>query len=183
MKEKKMGIFNCNEIAGNSGNMSRILDILQNTEPEAYAQIYGKTKAECICGRVQFYALWGGTLAAAEVTGLPAGNGACRARFFGFHIHEGSTCAGTGAEPFAKTGEHYNPQKCAHPFHAGDMPALLGNNGYAVLIFFTDRFVPEELIGRTAVIHEMPDDYKTQPSGAAGEKIACGEIKEYKFNR
>ena len=44
-------------------------------------------------------------------------------------------------------------------------------------MFYTNRFVPEEIIGRTVVIHENPDDFKTQPSGDSGSKIACGEIK------
>ena len=36
--------------------------------------------------------------------------------------------------------------------------------------------MPEEAVGHTLVIHAMPDDLKSQPSGASGEKIACGEI-------
>ena len=41
---------------------------------------------------------------------------------------------------------------------------------------YTKRFYPEEIVGRTAVIHSKPDDFTSQPSGNAGEKIACGEI-------
>ena len=37
-------------------------------------------------------------------------------------------------------------------------------------------FFPEDVIGKTVVIHDRPDDFHTQPSGASGEKIACGEI-------
>ena len=43
--------------------------------------------------------------------------------------------------------------------------------------FLTDRFTLKEIIGRTVVIHSMPDDFTSQPSGNSGEKIACGVIK------
>ena len=42
----------------------------------------------------------------------------------------------------------------------------------------TDRFNVDEIIGKTVVIHLMLEDFKTQPSGNSGEKIACGVIKE-----
>lgn len=40
----------------------------------------------------------------------------------------------------------------------------------------TDRFTIDETIGKTVIIHAKPDDFVTQPSGNAGEKIACGVI-------
>ena len=45
--------------------------------------------------------------------------------------------------------------------------------------FFSDRFNIEDIIGKSVVIHESPDDYRTQPSGKPGMKIGCGEIKFY----
>ena len=44
------------------------------------------------------------------------------------------------------------------------------------MIFLTDRFTIDEIINRTIVIHDMPDDFITQPSGNSGNKIACGII-------
>ena len=44
-------------------------------------------------------------------------------------------------------------------------------------MFYTNRFVPEEIIGHTVVIHDMADDFRTQPAGDSGSKIACAEIK------
>ena len=44
---------------------------------------------------------------------------------------------------------------------------------------YTGRFYPMDVVGRTIVLHEMPDDFKTQPSGDSGMKIACGEIKAW----
>ena len=44
------------------------------------------------------------------------------------------------------------------------------------MMVYTTRFFPEEVVGKTVVIHDMPDDFRTQPSGNSGEKIACGQI-------
>lgn len=156
-----------------------LLHKIQTEKPEAYALIYGKTRTDCICGNVLFYPLWGGTLVAAEIAGLPVKEDTCGGSFLGFHIHEGSICGGTAEDPFADAGGHFNPGKCGHPFHVGDLPPLMENHGYALSVFYTDRFIPEEVVGHTVIIHVMADDFRTQPSGDSGMKIACGEIKEY----
>lgn len=143
--------------------------------PQARASVHGSDKYRGLHGAVNFYNVSGGTLVVAEIYGLPTPP---RDGIFAFHIHEGGSCTGTKDDPFAQTGGHYNPGNTLHPYHAGDMPPLFGNNGYAYLSFFTDRFTPEEVVGRTVVIHGGPDDFKTQPSGASGTKIACGEIKK-----
>jgi Cu-Zn family superoxide dismutase len=44
----------------------------------------------------------------------------------------------------------------------------------------SNRFSIEEIIGRTVIIHDAPDDFRTQPSGNAGMKIACGVIQKEK---
>ena len=72
---------------------------------------------------------------------------------------------------------HYNPQNTEHPNHAGDMPPLLGNQGYAYSVFYDKRFTIQEIIGRAVIIHEKPDDFTTQPSGNSGAKIGCGVIQ------
>lgn len=43
-------------------------------------------------------------------------------------------------------------------------------------VFSTERFQVHEVIGKTVIVHEKPDDFVSQPSGNAGQKIACGEI-------
>lgn len=83
-----------------------------------------------------------------------------------------------GGEGFPHSGSHYNPNDCPHPYHAGDLPPLFGANGFAFSVFLTDRFTVHEIIGKTVIVHASPDDFQTQPSGNAGEKIACGEITE-----
>jgi len=64
----------------------------------------------------------------------------------------------------------------AHPHHAGDLPPLFGNNGYALSMFLTTRFSVSEIIGRTVILHSAPDDFTSQPAGNSGVKIACGVI-------
>lgn len=46
--------------------------------------------------------------------------------------------------------------------------------------FFTDKFKVADIVGRSVIIHENPDDYRTQPAGASGKKLACGVIKRYR---
>lgn len=161
--------------------LKEALAVIISSLPEAYAFLYGSREYPSINGTVFLYSIWGGTLVIADVTGLPTGGQECDEQIFGFHIHEGSRCTGNEADPFADTGGHFNPAHCEHPDHAGDFPPLFGTKGYALSIFYTDRFYPEEVIGRTVVIHDMPDDFHTQPSGNSGVKIACGEIKENKM--
>lgn len=149
------------------------------SRPVAWADISGSLEYPDINGVISFYQLDKGVLAVTEVFGLPAPVASCAYPVFGFHIHEGGSCSGTPTDAFKDTLGHYNPQNCAHPYHAGDMPPLFGNHGYAFSVFFTDRFKAEEIIDRTVVIHEKPDDFTSQPAGNSGKKIACGVIKAF----
>ena len=141
--------------------------VLPMGKPEAVACVSGEGK---LCGCVKFYAAGCGCLVAAEIRGLPESD----TGFFAFHIHEGGDCGGTD---FSDTGGHFNPEKQAHPRHAGDLPPLLLCGGGAYLAVLTDRFSVADVIGRTVVIHGGADDFHTQPAGNAGTKIACGVIR------
>ncbi len=144
--------------------------------PAARAIIKGSETYPDIKGKADFYDVHGGTVLVVEVTGLPGKIKDENSGFFGFHIHEGSSCTGNGEDPFADTGGHYNPGQGSHPKHAGDLPPFLADHGSAWMSVYTTRFFPEDVVGRTIVIHSMPDDFRTQPSGNSGEKIACGLI-------
>lgn len=150
---------------------------IMKTAPCAKAEIKGSVDYPCIKGEIRFYHTHEGILVYSEVNGLPKDCGKCEEDIFAFHIHEEKCCSGNEEDLFADAGAHYNPQDCKHPFHAGDMPPLWGNGGYAFSAFVTDRFKISEIIGKTVIIHAMPDDFMTQPSGNSGKKIACGEIK------
>ena len=144
--------------------------------PDAWANVSGSVNYPEIMGSVLFYETEYGTFVIAQVRGLPEPNLECREPIFAFHIHDGDSCEGAGDMPFPNSGMHYNPRGCPHPYHAGDMPPLFGAGGLAYSAFLTDRFTIPEIIGKTVIIHSAPDDFTTQPSGNAGEKIACGEI-------
>lgn len=144
--------------------------------PQAIAKVEGSGICPGISGTVRFYQTNRGVLVWAEISGLPRSAPPCRKEIFGFHIHQGTDCAGNRNDPFADAMSHYNPGGCEHPCHAGDLPPLFGNNGFAFSLFLTDRFSVKEVIGRTIIIHDRPDDFTTQPSGNSGTKIACGVI-------
>lgn len=138
--------------------------------PQARAIIRSNEPYLNIHGEVLFYQERDSVLVSAKISGLPQnGTG-----FYGFHIHEGDSCDGEG---FPKTGGHYNPKNLPHPSHAGDLPPLLSNKGNAYMTVRTNRFNVRDIIGRTVIIHSGADDFRTQPSGDAGEKIACGVIR------
>lgn len=143
---------------------------------DAQAAIHGSASYQNINGTVGFYQMSGAVLIVAQVQGLPQSVGTCAANIFGFHIHEGSSCTGNAEDPFANTDGHFNPAGCPHPAHAGDLPPLFGNKGYAFMIVMTDRFSVNSVLGRTAVIHANRDDFTSQPAGDSGVKIACGKI-------
>lgn len=135
-----------------------------NAIPDAQAEISGYEMYSDLEGTVLFYGVHGGTIVVADIRNLPEENG-----FHGFHIHGGNSCK--------NPGQHYTKGQMLHPNHAGDMPPLLANDGMAFLVFYTNRFFPEDIVGKTIIIHEKRDDFTTQPSGDAGEMIGCGEIK------
>lgn len=155
---------------------ARLLSALRR-RPQAAAVITGGESHPTLSGTVRFYQTADGVLVCAEICGLPHSGQPCQSRVFGFHIHEGGSCTGSMADPFAGTMSHYNPGGCDHPHHAGDLPPLFENDGTALSLFLTDRFSVDDVLGRTVVIHDQPDDFTTQPSGNSGTKIACGVIR------
>ncbi len=149
------------------------LSLLSNDEPDAVAVIKGNNMYPDINGVVKFFALpESGILIAAEVSDLPDGRDEDTPTFFAFHIHEAGNCSGN----FEQTGTHYNPDNVPHPEHAGDLPPLLSNDGYVWTVFYDSFLTLPMILNRSLVIHQNPDDFTTQPSGNAGEKIACGVI-------
>ena len=168
-----LNIIEWSEMMVRDINMSALL----SKRPNALAVIKGGREYPDIKGGVYFYQTNSGVVVVAKVSGLPYEKEKCKGNIFGFHIHEGEMCSGTEADEFKNTGMHYNPNGCAHPYHAGDMPPLFGNNGFAISAFLTNRFTVREVMGKSVVIHRNPDDFVSQPSGNAGTKIACGIIK------
>jgi Cu-Zn family superoxide dismutase len=112
------------------------------------------------------------------VQGLKAG------QQHGLHIHEKGDCSsGDGMS----AGGHFNPhgKPHGHPSsgerHAGDLPSLTANKqGRANIQVEVDGLTvtpgPASVVGRAVIVHADPDDYKTQPTGNAGARLACGVI-------
>lgn len=159
-------------------NTTQPMDLLTalRYSPDAWAAVRGSEKYPQLSGIVRFCQTRRGVLVFAETSGLPEAAKVCENGFFAFHIHAGRSCTGDSTDPFADALNHYNPEGCPHPAHAGDLPPLLSNHGYALQVFLTDRFTVREIVGRTLIIHAGLDDFSTQPGGSAGGKIACGRI-------
>ena len=150
---------------------------------KAYTKLRGSSYAPNLTGNVYFYKVENGTEVFAEIWGLPLyqpGNGTDPIGPFGFHIHEHGLCQIVDPmNPYESAGGHYNPDNQPHGNHAGDFPVLFSNNGYARMGFFTDNFRVGDIIGRSVLIHQNPDDYRTQPAGNAGKRIGCGVIEAW----
>ncbi len=147
----------------------------------AIARIMGGNIYPDIEGLVYFNDVEGGTEVIAKICGLPlykpATNNSQPIGPHGFHIHEYGICRITDPNnPFESAGGHYNPTNQPHGNHIGDFPVLFSNDGYAMMKFFTDKFKPSEVLNKSVMIHENPDDYRTQPAGNSGKRIACGVI-------
>ena len=150
---------------------------VQLEAPDAQAIVLGNDKHPDLFGVVLFYQMPFGVLINAQFDGLPVMSGTDTNRFFGFHIHENGDCSQNAEFDFNLTGGHYNPDNWNHPNHRGDLPPILNCNGIAWQSFLTNAFMLTDVIGRSVVVHAMPDDFMTQPSGNSGAKIGCGIIQ------
>ena len=146
--------------------------------PKATADLQ-PTKGNKAAGKVTFTQSGDKVKVAGEVTGLRPG------QEHGFHIHEAGDCSsGDGMS----TKGHYNPMNKQHAHystaerHAGDMPAIKADaSGKAhidtTLDVITVNPGPTSIVGRGLIVHAGSDDYKTQPTGNAGARVACGIIQ------
>src|SRR5699024_3028010 len=132
-----------------------------------------------------FTTVHNGTEGDVEVNGLadyqPAADGEAPVGRHGSHIHEHGSCEVADADDACQeAGGHWNHDNQPHGHDAGDFPVLFSNDGYARMFFVTNRFRPKDVVGKTVMIHENPDDYRTQPAGDSGTRIGCGVIRAYK---
>ena len=148
----------------------------------AVAYVLGGPLRPQISGVVFFQDTLGGTLITAQISGLPDYQPGSKTEEpvgpFGFHIHEYGNCeVGNPNDPFQAAGGHWNPLDQPHGNHAGDLPVLFSSSGRAYMSFYTNKFRVNEVVGKSVIIHQNPDDYRTQPSGNSGKRLACGIIE------
>ena len=146
--------------------------------PKATAELR-PTTGNTAAGMVTFTQFGDKVRVQAVITGLKPG------MEHGFHIHEVGDCSsGDGMS----TKGHFNPYGKPHAHfstperHAGDLPALKADAaGRAELTVDLDVMTvaagPSSVVGRGLIVHAQPDDYRTQPTGNAGARIACGVIR------
>ncbi len=163
-------------------NSSRsISSAIPGRSPYAIAMVTGNADAPEVRGVVQFFTAPGGSIVDVTMNGLPdmsLPTANPQIGPFGFHVHEGDACEPVGgATPFSQAGGHYNPTGQPHPLHAGDLPVLFPNHGFSHMRVYTDRLTRQDVVGRTVVVHQMPDDFRTQPAGDSGMRLACGRIQ------
>jgi superoxide dismutase, Cu-Zn family len=127
-------------------------------------------------GTVSFTKSDSGVVIVVNMAGLSPGK-------HGFHVHEYGDCSrpdGTSA------GGHFNPENEKHGGptdlhrHVGDLGNIEAESTGRVRERWVDPVIklngPHSIIGRAIVVHEGEDDLTTQPTGAAGSRIACGVI-------
>lgn len=147
----------------------------EKTHRRAKAELY-PTKGSKVHGVVEFTEVKGGVLVRAEVSGLSPGN-------HGFHIHEFGDCS---APDGASAGGHFNPERQPHggphggKRHVGDLGNLkAGRDGKAEYLRL-DKHLQFDgkrgILGRAVIVHAGEDDLKSQPTGGAGGRVACGVI-------
>src|SRR6187551_3399537 len=141
--------------------------------PRAVAQLQSTT-GNTTSGTVSFVQSGDKVLVSGEIRGLKPGSP------HGFHVHEKGDCSsGDGMS----AGGHYNPAGKPHgslstDHHAGDLPNVMadssGNASITVMIpGLTIGSGPADIVGKGLIVHRDPDDYKSQPAGNAGPRIAC----------
>jgi Cu-Zn family superoxide dismutase len=146
------------------------------TGPRAMAPLQAKSGSQ-VAGTIFFTQQDGGLRVVARVSGLKPN------QEHGFHVHEKGDCSAPDA---TSAGGHFNPTGQPHgsqamPHHGGDMPSLKADAVGNAEATFTIEGVTlagatDGVIGKAVVVHAKADDYKTQPTGDSGGRIACGVI-------
>jgi Cu-Zn family superoxide dismutase len=155
-----------------------VLSACDTSEKRAIAKIEAKS-GSTVSGTVTFTEKDGIVTMKAALAGLSEGNHA-------IHIHAIGDCSAPDGK---SAGGHWNPTNENHgkwmeaPFHIGDIGNLVvGADGTGTIERETNLWsiggkeANKNVVGHAIIIHEGPDDFSSQPSGAAGPRVGCGEI-------
>ena len=145
--------------------------------PSATAKLE-PTRGNTAAGTVTFVQ-WGEVVkVSGSISGLKPG------AEHGFHVHEKGDCSsGDGLS----AGGHFNPGGKPHghhgmgEHHTGDLPSVNADASGVAAIHFESRTIrvggsANDIVGKGLIVHRDPDDFKTQPTGNAGPRLACAVI-------
>jgi len=138
--------------------------------------VMNPTEGSKVKGFVSFEKTGKGVRVVADLNGLAPGP-------HGFHIHEYGDCSSPDA---GSAGGHFNPTGMPHAApnvdkrHEGDLGNVEADKSGHARLEITDKKLtlegPNSIIGRAVVVHAQADDFKSQPAGNSGARIACGVI-------
>ncbi len=171
-------------VAGCASTPSSSASAAATPAPKSTAQSAGVNLASAsgslVSGKLTVVPMGDGVHITGEIGGLPPNSA------HGFHIHEKGDCSAADA---SSAGGHFNPAGTAHgqaehgTHHAGDADNLVAD---AQGVAKVDRHfagvtlgggAANDVAGKAVIVHAAPDDYKSQPAGNAGARLACGVIK------
>lgn len=148
---------------------------MQAAPTSAIAVLY-PTEGNKVDGTVTFTQVTDGIKIVAHIEGLTPGK-------HGFHIHEYGDCSSPDG---ASAGGHFNPAMMPHGAptdmnrHEGDIGNVMADSAGVAHLEWTDKIMtfsgPNSIIGHSVIVHAKEDDMKTQPTGNAGARVACGVI-------
>jgi Cu-Zn family superoxide dismutase len=134
------------------------------------------TKGNAVSGVVTFSKVKDGVRVIADLKGLSPG-------LHGIHIHEFGDCR---ADDGSSAGGHFNPHAKAHGApdaaerHVGDLGNVVADENGVAAFDALDPLLEldgeHSILARSVVVHAEEDDFQTQPHGAAGKRVACGNI-------
>ena len=142
---------------------------------KAIAVVY-PAKDKAVKGVITFTQMENGVKVVAHFEGLTPGK-------HGFHVHEFGDCSAPDA---TSAGGHFNPMQMTHGAptdamrHSGDLGNIVADDKGVADQEWLDPMMqlsgPQSIIGRAVIVHAKEDDLKTQPTGNAGAREACGVI-------
>lgn len=134
------------------------------------------TEGNSVTGVIWFGKVVGGVKVTGTIEGLPPGD-------HGFHIHQFGDCSSTDGK---SAGGHFNPDGVNHGAptddlrHVGDLGNITANSDSVAEFEFVDATITmaggNSILSRAVIIHAGEDDLISQPTGAAGARLACGVI-------
>ena len=144
--------------------------------PTKAIALLSPAKDKTVKGVVTFTQTDKGVKVYAHLEGLTPGK-------HGFHIHEFGDCT---ASDLTSAGGHFNPTQMSHGAptdemrHSGDLGNIVADEKGMAMLEWVDPMMqlsgPNSIIGHAVIVHAKEDDLKTQPTGNAGAREACGVI-------